>query len=54
MNISFMSEIEKHCSLCRYYWTGHGYMYCTFHKKRITARKKFCKQFEIDNIIKKD
>lgn len=45
-----MSE-EKHCSLCKYYWTGHGYMYCTKLQRRITARKKFCKYFEIDEII---
>lgn len=37
---------ERHCSLCEYYWTGNSYMYCCFLKRRITARKKCCKNFK--------
>lgn len=38
---------ESHCSLCQYYWTGHGFMYCTKLQHRIKAsRKNGCKHFK--------
>lgn len=38
---------DRHCSTCRHYWTGHGQMYCTVRKTRITARRRNgCKLYE--------
>ena len=38
---------DKHCSTCKHYWTGHGQMYCTAQKARITAgRKNGCKLYK--------
>lgn len=39
----------RHCSYCKYYCPlVDCRMYCTFHKKRITARKKACEAFDMD------
>lgn len=45
---TFMRELStrtrgldsKHCSTCKHYWAGHGQMYCTARKARITARRR--------------
>lgn len=39
-------ENDKHCSFCRKYVGIHQTMYCTYLKKRITARKKTCKEYD--------
>lgn len=40
----------KHCSECKYYWCEPKsmQMYCYKLAKRITARKKFCKHYELN------
>lgn len=40
---------DRDCSLCKYFWSGYGFMYCTHNtmQRRITAgRKNGCKKFE--------
>ena len=38
--------ITPHCSQCRHYdYLGHGIMYCNKLQKRITARKRPCKNY---------
>ena len=41
---------DKHCSYCKHYYSkvveDKAYMYCKLHKRRITARKRYCKQYE--------
>lgn len=39
-------EPERHCSYCKHYQTINGYMYCALLQKKITVRKKPCKDFE--------
>ena len=39
-------NIDKHCSVCEYYETVNYFMYCRLLKRRITARKKYCKNFK--------
>ena len=42
-------EDKKHCSYCKHYCSlVDNRMYCRFHKKRITARKKACKEFDLN------
>ncbi len=43
-----MEDSEKHCSLCKHYWTGNLQMYCCKLQKGITAKKKPCKYFEVN------
>lgn len=46
---------DKYCSLCKYFWSGHGFMYCTHNtmQRRITAgRKNGCKKFEHYKMLK--
>lgn len=40
---------DRHCSYCKWYATVPPFMYCTFYQRRITARKKPCKNYELDN-----
>lgn len=42
------NEEIKHCSECVYFWSNSqvGQMYCEFLKRRITARKKPCKNYK--------
>lgn len=38
----------KHCSDCVHFWSNPqvGQMYCCFLQRRITARKKACKNYK--------
>ena len=40
---------NKHCSYCKHFWSKPevGQMYCCKLKRRITAKKKHCKYFEL-------
>lgn len=43
------SEDKRHCSYCKHYCPlVDGRMFCKFYKKRITARKKACKAFDLN------
>ena len=39
-------ENDKHCSFCIYYEVLNQQMYCKYLKKRITSRKKPCKEYD--------
>lgn len=46
------NKIEKHCSLCKYYYCHNTSMYCSYPKNchKITSkRKNGCKYFELFN-----
>lgn len=49
-----MMSIDKHCSYCEYYETINGFMYCCLLKRKITARKKYCDKFKLNNKIYKN
>lgn len=42
-------EDDRHCSYCKFFWSSPdvAQMYCMKLQKRITARKKLCKYFEL-------
>lgn len=39
-------ENDEHCSFCRKYECIHQTMYCTYLKRKITARKKPCEAYD--------
>ena len=53
-SLIMMSEEIRHCSDCEYFWSNPqcAQMYCCKLQKKITARKKPCKSYKNDCMVR--